>query len=306
MSTSPVYGTRTDATKTHPVLDLDHWINIAAVGSARRTVGWVDGPVDLAIVEQARRLVEVEHDLGPSVNTDVFTWSSMGHDDDTPWLTRIGGTPWRPADRPWPRDDRGNHQHFLGQISFVDSQDILPFELPGDVLLIFGRWDSGWVQPAVDGYVIEWSPRKIKQPLAYAGDVFAELPFEWHGVIHRTRQFLDHEVYDDAYRTHGWEHGGFQIANCQATLIGPYADLPQGWPFEDGDGNTVIACLSSMYFSNSWPLCNVESGSAQHIRPDGSRFALRNSSLNFGIGDAGCIWVYRAADGGFKAASAYG
>src|SRR5581483_4187597 len=99
--------------------------------------GWIDTPKKLAQREQAIKLAMRKGNLGPSVPSDVFVWAdNVEHEKG--WQTRIGGNPWRPSDRPWPRDKNGVPLTFLGQICFADSQDILPCKLPGDVALIFG------------------------------------------------------------------------------------------------------------------------------------------------------------------------
>ncbi len=286
------------------MLDLAKWETIFPLGQKRYQCSDVDCPADVAYITQARRLAQTNGDLGPSVPADLFVWSQTV-DQSRPWLTRLGGDPWRERERPWPRDPDGIPLHFLGQICFVDSRDILPCDLPGDVALIFGRWERGWAFTDHGG-VLEWSPLDLKRPWHASCDdmiTTTELPFCYEGVIHRTVQYPDRKATEAPFKASGWKQGGFGMNSVQATCIGTHAGLPQGWPFMPGDGNTLIAVLSSFSFGGEWPLCDVP---RSHSVVDdtgrewpGERWSAVNA-LSLTIGDGGATWIYRDKDGNFK------
>lgn len=300
-----IHGTRDDPNKQHPVLDIAHWETEFPLGDNRGEGGGVDDPGGVARTEQARRLALSKGDLGPSVPADVFVWSD-DVDRRKPWLTRIGGRPWREKGKPWPRDAQGQPLTFLGQICFVDSRDVLPpapFQLPGDVALIFGTNDNGWVG-LVDGAALEWSSLTLKQSDEHGSDAprHGLLPYEYQGVIHRTVQYTDWRSAEKAFEAAGFKKGGFNVRAIQATSIGAYASLPQGWPFEKPEDGTLVATLSSFYCRGKWPLVDLPHAP---ISVDGQGRELRfwwhnDSALNFSVGDAGCIWIYRDHRGEFK------
>lgn len=291
------HGTLLDPTKQHPVLDIRHWMDRFPQGEDRQEAGNVDRPGDLAQVEHARALARKMGELGPSVPADVFVWAHSV-DRKKPWLTRIGGRPWRDKNKAWPRDQDGIPLHFLGQICFVDSLDILPCKLPGEVALIFGRWMDGWAFIDDEG-VLEWSPIDLKDPVDTTQGWTTELPFCYQGAIHRTVQYTDWRASEVAFRAAGWKDGGWNTARIQATSIGTYASLPQGWPFEEGDGNSLIATFSSYYFRGAWPFCDVPRA-FRLIRADGSEYdPSAIDGLTMGLGDAGAVWIFRDKDGAF-------
>jgi hypothetical protein len=301
--THPIHGTRRNPSRQHPVLDIDFWERRFPLGDARREGNSLETPGDLAMVEQARRLASTMGDLGPSVPADIFTWS-FGGNSERPWLTRIGGIPWREQGKHWPVDSDGIPLHFLGQICFVDSRDILPCDLPGDVALIFGRWEEGWCFPD-EHEALEWSSLKLKEPESSPPGWTCRLPFCYAGVVHRTVQYTDEGIAEDPFKRAGWKKGGWGVHSVQGTCISSYADLPQGWPFAEGDGNRLIATLSSFYFRGQWPLCDVPQ-TLKRARDNGEEYESTSVALDFGIGDAGAIWIYCTADGEFRIESACG
>jgi Domain of unknown function (DUF1963) len=294
-----IHGTKPDPTRQHPVLDIAYWESKFPLKNSERSEGGnVYGPVDLAQREQAVRLAKAKGELGPSVPTDVFVWAERKL-YEAPWLTRIGGTPWRPKDRPWPRDDQGVPLVFLGQICFVDSMDILPCRLPGDVVLFFGTIRKGCIS-LFEGKAIEWSHLKIDNLMESSDCPWnGELPYEYQGVLHRTTQYTDAEAAEPAFKEIGYKEGGFRVHAFQATSIGAFVDLPQGWPFGPGDGNSLIATLSSHYFCGDWPVCDVP---APHTRVDLDGQPVKfqsDDARSFGIDDAGCIYLFCNSAGEF-------
>lgn len=293
------YGALVDPSRQHAVLDIAHWESVFPIATERRELYQVYTPEHFAKMEQARRLAQSHGSLGPSVPADFFAWSTDYHPERS-WLTQLGGRPWRDKDKPWPKDRDGIPLHFLGQLCFTDSKDILPCELPGDVALIFGRWQDGWAFCLEDG-VLEWSSRSLTNycPRHFAGWT-VELPFCYQGVIHRSIQYTDLTIAEPSFRSAGWKDGGWRTYSVQATSIGTYAGLPQGWPFSPNDGNMLIGVLSSFYCGGQWPLCNVPD-TAKVLQSDGTvhPYTGIGSGCSFGVHDAGCIWVYRDKHGHF-------
>jgi hypothetical protein len=79
--------------------------------------------------------------------TDVFVFAA-GEPKDR-HVTKIGGLPYRPADKPWPTDTDNTPMAFWGQFCFSQSKDLVP-KLPGEVLLIFGHFGATW------NFAFEW------------------------------------------------------------------------------------------------------------------------------------------------------
>lgn len=304
---SEIYGTLIDPARQHPVLDLTFWENQFPRAEGDCTEDHpIDTPGKLARREQAIRRVTSDRKLGEGYYSDVFVWSHRWR-KDKPWLTKIGGRPWRAAGKPWPRDKDGVPLAFLGQICFLDSKDLFDFELPGDVALIFGTARPGWIT-LHDGSALEWSSLDIK-PSDGVTDIpwNGRLPYEYHGVLHRSVQYLDQEKAERAFRKHGFEEGGWQTHHFQATCIGPYASIPQGWPFyREDDDRQLVAILSSFYFRGRWPLCDVR-GPMRYVWGEGDEAEVfADSGRDFGIEDAGCVWIYREPSGEFKLSSSCG
>lgn len=297
--THRIHGTLANSTREHPMLDLPFWESVRplALGN-RRAHGWYDSPCKIALREQQVREMRSKGDLGPSVPADVFAWSFDGV-REKPWLTRIGGIPWRPKGKPWPCDENGIPLAFLGQICFVDSMDVLPCKLPGMIALIYGTASQGWISLDA-GSALEWSPLKIAKP-ADLSDVpwTGMLPFEYTGVIHRTVQYTDRELSDVVFKQAGYSQGGFQIAAFQATSIGTHAFLPQMTPMDSNPKCTLIATLSTVYFRDEWPLCDVRQNMIRVSTNWGEGPATFDHAHDFGIGDAGCVFIYRDEHGNF-------
>lgn len=288
----------------HPVFDIEDWIRRFPLSTFERTDvprrydnnpdvdRWkargtdVDGPLDLVCMEQVRRRAAADHDLGKTVPVDLFLWSIQScnryADDKRPWLTRIGGTPWRPARKKWPTDTKDAPLAFIGQISFADSADLFDFDLPGEILLIFAKYDLGdmldW-----DGLHLEWSPREIKQPLPGEDcPLGCLLPFRLDGFIHRTVNYPDAM---QVFRSLGHDYP-YYINELQATTIGARASIPQGWPFDEGDGNTLVAVLNGVTPATRWPFLNCETLDVPI-----------NDPFKLNIADSGCLYVYRTRKG---------
>ncbi|MEM1185179.1 MAG: DUF1963 domain-containing protein [Planctomycetota bacterium] len=287
-----------DPSRQHRVFDFEHWSTRFPPESTTTFSTNVDKPKDLITVEHLRKAAAAVGDLGPSVPVDAFVWA-LSPPEDKPWLTKIGGLPWRPAGSPWPMDENGRPLAFLGQICFIDSLDVLGRRPPSDVALIFAqddRWE-GMANFSVSEDIgfesrIEWHPIEIERPMR-AADAPATglLEFEYHGIIHRTVQYTDWEHYEPVFeRAAIGGDSAFYVANFEGTSIGRYAGIPQGWPFEEGDGCELLATLGSVRFQGLGPLCDARA------RWAGSEDSSERSSLALSS-DNGCIYLFRDDQG---------
>lgn len=305
MAAPSIHGTLRVAGSHHPVLDIEMWKRLAPLGERRRNFGSIESPVDIAIVEQARAMALSGLDVH-MFPADLFVWAlRRAHE---PWLTKLGGVPWLEKGTKWPRDRAGLPLTFLGQISFVDSLGVLPYKPPGDVALFFGRWTNGAVVDEVGGVsqVFMWSDQSLRDPMTSQFDVphGGILPFEYSGVRHRTVQMLRTPEVEAACEAAGFPDGGHELADVQATQIGVYAGLPQGWPFDVSDGgeddDAIVCVLSNYTFGGEWPLCDVSHAppevyqDGRVVRPSG----WHGQSLL--LGDEGATYIYRDKRGEYR------
>lgn len=146
------------------------------------------GPRDACSVVAARKELRPYVAFGPPTPVDVFLLS-IGEPEDRA-ATKIGGVPFWPRRREWPRSQLGKPLPFLAQFCFCESTDIVG-DLPGDLLLLFGEGD-------LPGSIIaRWQSYTPCERLIDG----AEMPVKarstcFHGVRWRTESFLEAE-YDD-------------------------------------------------------------------------------------------------------------
>lgn len=114
----------------------------------------ISSPYELAILEQIRRLVGRDENLGPSIPADVFLFA-LGEPQRRD-ATKVGGLPYRPADLPWPMRPDGDPYTFVAQFNFLQSRDLVG-RLPGEMLLVF----HGDHEAPCDDFQFEWYPPGI-------------------------------------------------------------------------------------------------------------------------------------------------
>lgn len=123
--------------KQHPVLEYEKCERMFENLQQKLDGETIGSPFDIYSVETIRKRLELEKH--PSHPADVFVWGEG--EPAKPYLTKIGGVPYYPREF-WPHTENDDKPYiFLAQICFVDSKDVLPFPLPGDVLSIFMRHD---------------------------------------------------------------------------------------------------------------------------------------------------------------------
>jgi len=290
MTPPTAHGTLRDPDRAHPVLDIDLWKRKFPLMPHTKwfSSACIDSPKQLALIEQLHAsMTPGTH----SAQTDAFVWKSGYHGSRTP-LTKIGGKPWMHPYTPWPSDPDGRPLQFIAQINFTDSKDLIPFDLPGDILLLFARWFDGYIDWDTEAMHIEWSNNDaIDTDTRREAPHGSTLAFCHEGVIHRTTQSW-HTEDDPAFR--------MSEQSMQATLIGTHADIPQGWPFEGDDNCTLICMFSSYSFRGDWPLCDIERAPVP-LRNDGTESSFPDySALSTNYADAGAVWIYRDKHGDIK------
>ncbi len=201
----------------------------AAAAYIERSVDWyifllrdgdaVVGPYPLAALEQLR---EERLAMAPDVErvpTDVFVFARG--EPPRREVTKVGGLPYWPAGRAWPRAASGAPLTFVAQFNFADSRD-LAGEVPGDVLLIFNEPEylsreemqrvkgPGWVAtrdryggPGLTGMHFAWLSLGIND-LIRPGEVPAT---DWvitpcYGQIHRTYDCILGDPESEEYQQH--------------------------------------------------------------------------------------------------------
>jgi hypothetical protein len=165
------------------------------IAAGRPVPGNVTGPFDVALAEQLRDDLLPVVPKDQRVRTDVFIWSQS--EAPRREVTKVGGLPYWPAERPWPVSVAGRPMTFVCQFCFADSRDIVG-ETPGDLLLIFTDSELFWEQGDA-GIRFEWLA--LGEPSLVSEAAVPET--EWqitpcHGAIHRTydisggERFIDH------------------------------------------------------------------------------------------------------------------
>ena len=186
----------------------------------RPTPGFVTGPMDLHVLERARSRAGL--DDCDRVPTDVCVLAAG--EPANPAGTKFGGQPFWPEGRSWPTTKAGRPHRFLCQLNFADSHDVLDIDdLPEDVLCVTCpdedwtwdldfHWIAGNAKPQGD----------LDVPLFNEGQRYGALEGCWHGVRHRTFDYVGDRADDRAY---AFADAGWMLSAAAATKIG-------GVPFE--------------------------------------------------------------------------
>ena len=294
--------------KQHPVLDYETCERLYAATSKKLDGNTIGSPFHIYSIETIRKRLEFEGH--PSLPTDVFVWGEG--EPEKPYLTKIGGLPYLPKDVPWPKDADGQAYIFVMQICFVDSKDIVPVPVPGDVLLMFVKhdgWDGGDLQCYdPDDLHFQWikitdQPTWDQQSMNENG--FRSIEMSFFGVIHRTR---DYEQSDEINRKLDEAKSRNQFAQffrsywipaMSGTKIGGIPFYIQNGLDDDDetfDDTTYICQFVSLQFVPEvpFPLCNREKMLGLGFKNDDSIYAKGKSLM---IGDLGSIYFFMKPDG---------
>ena len=232
-------------------LNLAHWTQLFALQSRRdqenNSVGSLEiegGPIstlyDLVLLEQTREEIAQFEDLGESVPTDVFIYG-LGEPTRRD-VTKIGGLPYRPAEKPWPRTHDGIDYTFIAQFNFSHSHDIVG-STPGEVLLLFAK-DNVMANNDSESLIWEWQPANLNCLITHQ-----EIPQpSWefvtcYGVRHRS---LDYRDADEQFGR--WiSDGACYFGRFEGTKIG---GLPGAFYGEADDATKRLLCtVGSVQFA---------------------------------------------------------
>ena len=229
-----------------------------------------------------RREYAETKDLGAPIPVDIFMWSVAP--PAKPFLTKLGGTPHRESTRPWPTDN-GRPYTFVAQFCFADSRDIVSESLPGDVILIFFKAASAFLEK--DSVHIEWSSIQLESALTAAEcppPSFA-VP-QLSGQIFRTNEYPESwDVFDQA----GHDRC-YLFPTTQSTKIGRETFFIQDDP-RDTDIELLCALNSvkptTYPTPTKWPFVDLETLPDDGDKPNGNS-ARGKYQLMFA--DVGCMY----------------
>ena len=238
-----------------------------------------NGPMGIVMQELMVTLLKEKIELGRGVPMDYVVWRKTPH--EFPWLSRIGGTPWRDRSLPWPRSQQGDDYTFVGQFNLSETTGAYSYDLSGDLVLIFFAFSE------FGDVVLEWSTKELANPLSkqdcppagfHVPELFAEL--------HRTLEYPDFDDMNTMYdripkslqQRVGWdprpeitrigttEHHGLQGNLYDAPLLFALGCFSPDyeWPFPDQkeplreynwdqwfDGDRIMASGSPLMYIQS-------------------------------------------------------
>lgn len=180
----------------HEIVDISRWKSVFNLNKLRSEVEGlhpnlqlggmsITSPFHIAVVEQLREESQIGKSHLYKIPTDVFVWN-LGEPINRN-VTKIGGLPYRDANKEWLYSKSGHPLTFIAQICFSDSKDLVG-SLPGDILLIFGetgQYGIEWDDDDITSFVFEWVsihdftlvkhediPETTWNPLSMYGSIF--------------------------------------------------------------------------------------------------------------------------------------
>jgi len=274
-----------DEKSHHLRIDIDYFKKYFA-GQIKKNRGKIIKSIkDLIEVESIREELFDKVDFGDSYPTDIIIWGKG--EPRYPYLTKVGGVPYRPKSQPWPKMN-GKDLVFFNQWCFIDSKDIFKINLPGDVLLTFidiEEDDFEYFYPDSEKLYFEWQNIGIKE-IADKSDIKktnSDIP-ELFGCLYRSAEYpLNYEKFDDMKEYSNPE----LIPVRQASRIGGDTYYIQSTlPEED---ETLLCTLSSLLFDyeNDYGFINQQE---KLTRDEAERMELP-------FGNAGCFYVFMNENG---------
>lgn len=191
----------------HERVDIEKWIVIFPLRDAKDFLAGptLSGPGEAAMAEQVKREARKSgRKLGKALPIDLIVWN--WGEATSRSVTKVGGLPYRPADRLWPTAESGEPLTFIAQFCFADSRDIRS-NLPGDILLIFGTEPGNYRELMQFEWVTLSNEKLVGQ---------ADIPkTAWriqpcYGSLHRTIEFPDADPDDFEAKSpiDWWARGG--------------------------------------------------------------------------------------------------
>ena len=282
------------AQENHPVFELDKWLCRFACdkdfnSSYRRDINSISVPYDLvSLYANRKRLLE---ENVASTQTDVFVWSP--DEPEKPYLTKLGGVPYRSAQLEWPEKD-GKPLLFVGQICFIDSKELFTEQVP-KVLLVF--CESQHDEHAHMGFESFVKIEAVNDDLDLDQLVKVEdcpdgaiVPLVLSSSRMRMPEFqLENPILDDD----GTEFEPEELGIVSGTKIGGIGRVRKN------ETRTFLCSIGAI--PNSKFLLNSDGSPSQDSQLEQSnakkkRRVFRNSSI-LSIGDGGSINIFLANDG---------
>jgi uncharacterized protein DUF1963 len=220
-----------DSRRVHSEFDFAAARRVFASPSTDRPLEgeMVTSPHDLYSVEELRDQIGLR--IGRVFPTDVFVFCK-GQPERRD-VTKVGGLPYWPVDRPWPVDEKGKHRRFLAQFNFMDSVDLF-HDLPGEVLsLMVGEGDD-WLWES-DAIHFEWLPAGLPAVSVFDSNQIVTPAGPFYGAIHRTADYPD--ASDQAYESTASQAWNLPVIN--GTKIGGRPHFIQNDDELEGTSETV-------------------------------------------------------------------
>ena len=177
--------------------DINDWLGTFPLESYSADVSTsYHCPASICYTEQIRRLAAEKGDLGRSVPTDVFVLA-YGEPERRD-VTKFGGLPYRPADKPWPVSaESGNEMTFVAQFRFTESKDIVG-PVPDDILLCFFDDTSVYGVNSFPGPpIFEWYPLGLENLVISQDLPASQVDFPTcYGARHRTVDHVDERAFE--------------------------------------------------------------------------------------------------------------
>jgi Domain of unknown function (DUF1963) len=255
----------------------------------------ITSPRDLAIVEHVRRHMLATTDLGRTVPTDIFVMA-LG-EPKLPYLTKVGGVPFRPRTKEWPRAKNGRPFSFLCQHCFIDSVDLFQHRVPGDVLLHFVDSEMALMGPECGEWCMEWQNLGDFELLT-SDELPTQsfVPPSFHGQVCRYQEYPEDKAFE-AFEKTGYS-GAYLFATTQATRIGGTTWYIQG---EEPARDELLLCTLSSISLNPWT--NYPFINHPDPLPFGWSRRAEREGLELMIGDVGCIYWFLNACGDIRVSS---
>jgi hypothetical protein len=279
---------KTNSKKVHPELDFEVVRRVFKEAGATDDITGelITSPHDLFSVESLRDTYNLR--IGKPFSTDVFVFGKG--EPSRPDCTQIGGMPYWPKDRTWPRASTGRPFLFLAQFYFADSRDLVG-ELPGDVLLMLVEDLKSWTWEAETGVRFEWLPMGLDVCRMSESDVRATSAGPFFGAIHRTADYPEAE--EEAASISVREN--YNLAVLNGTKIGGLPNFIQGGV---GMGGEFLCQLGSIQAAPQVPYPWVNQHDPLDLGFKSNSIHADDNELVFV--DMGCAYLFRDSRGDVK------
>ncbi len=244
----------------------------------------ITGPLHVAMLVQEREELREQVPFRNPLPTDVFV---LGKGEPARRdVTKTGGLPCWPRERPWPRTAAGEPMTFIAQFNFFDSLDITG-PLPGELLLLFGDQTvpNGGYHDDPAAFAFHWLPAGLDDLIA-AADVpeTAWTLAPYYGEILRTVDYTypeDH--FEQWFRARVFEIEGIKIGGRPYWVQNP--------EFPD---DRFLCVLGSNEAALNRPFAYVNT--PEPLLPASTHFWPSDKSAVI-WGDSGSLYIFLTADG---------